>query len=42
MKHTYMTPESEKLEYLLSYCMLQDSLIDSYSGEDAYPVDGQW
>jgi hypothetical protein len=42
MKYNYTTPQSEILATMLSYCILQDSLIDNYSGEDATAADGQW
>ena len=42
MKLRYITPESEALQLQLSYCLLEDSLLNTYSGEDAGFVEGEW
>lgn len=42
MKYKYITPQSEALEMLLDYCILDDSLIDNYGGDNTDPIDGEW
>lgn len=43
MKYRYITPESETLEMLLDYSLLEDSsLVNYYGGDDVDPIDGQW
>ncbi len=42
MKLRYITPESEVLQTLLSYVLLQDSITGEYSGEDANYTEGSW
>ena len=42
MKKKYTQPQSEQIPMLLTYSLLEDSLVDSYGGEDAIPVDGTW
>jgi len=41
MKKIYKAPESELTQLWLSL-ILNDSLVDSYGGEDAVPIDGEW
>lgn len=38
----YITPKSEILANMLSCCILEDSLVDTYGGEDTTVADGQW
>ena len=43
MKYKYITPESEMLEMLLDYSLLENSLIDDYyGGDNVDPIDGKW
>jgi len=42
MKKQYIQPLSEQLEAQLKYCLLEDSLVDYYGGEDGIPEDGTW
>ncbi len=42
MKKQYIQPCSEQLPVLLNYSLLEDSLVDTYGGEDSLPVDGNW
>ncbi len=42
MKKQYITPESEVQRFQLSFLLLEDSLVDTYGGEDADPIDGIW
>ena len=42
MKQIYSQPRCEQLEELLSFNLLDDSLVGNYSGEDAIPEEGIW
>ena len=42
MKTRYTTPEAELLNLQLSACLLEDSFVENYEGEDAIPGDGTW
>ena len=43
MKIKYLAPESEPVQLLACFSLLQDSsLVDDYTGEDGIPSDGTW
>ncbi len=42
MKKKYITPASEQISTQLQRALLENSLVDSYTGEDAIPADGEW
>lgn len=42
MKHRYITPEIELPQMQPEFCILQDSLVDNYGGDNVNPIDGEW